>query len=122
MDNLKSQSTQSCDYLKKLDNNEDYVPDSNIGFVFGSNLGNAFGDNPLSKVADEIKTSNIHDPSKAVLWTRSSILLEIHVPVPITCFCIGKAAKKTGEVNKAPTFEEKGKSDTVTKVRVCTLP
>ncbi|KAI3746906.1 hypothetical protein L6452_09348 [Arctium lappa] len=100
MDSLKSQSTGSCDYLKKLDNNEDFVPDSNIGFVFGSNLGNAFGDNPLSKVADEMKTSNIHDPSKVNVMDKIN----------------HSAANKIDEVNKAPAFEEKGKSDTVTKV------
>ncbi|KAI3772670.1 hypothetical protein L6452_03861 [Arctium lappa] len=145
MDNLKSQSTGSCDYLKKCDNNIDSVPDCNIGFVFGSNLGNAFGDNRLSKVANEMKTSNIHDPSKVsgmdkindsvgdscscsnnlfvfgidkrdTSCGRSDTSLNQCKGANLAGFCIGKAAKKTDEVNKAPAFEEKGKSDMVTKV------
>lgn len=146
MDNLKSKGAGSCGYLKKLDNNIDSVPDSNIGFVFGSNLGNAFGDNPLSKVSDEMKTSSIHDPSKVNTMDKindsvgdscscSNNLFVFGIDkrdtscgrsdttslnqcrgVNLAGYCSGKAAKKTDEVNKAPAFEEKGKSDTVTKV------
>ncbi|KAJ9548138.1 hypothetical protein OSB04_020681 [Centaurea solstitialis] len=52
MDNLTSKGAGMRDYLKKVDDKIDSVPDSN-----------AFGDNPISKVSDEMKTSSVHDPS-----------------------------------------------------------
>ncbi|XP_076890050.1 uncharacterized protein LOC143541009 [Bidens hawaiensis] len=64
MNNPKSEGAGACDGLKKQGINIDPVHDGNTSFVFGSRLGNATSDIPQSKAFDELKTSNIHDPTK----------------------------------------------------------
>nr|XP_043622950.1 uncharacterized protein LOC122594578 [Erigeron canadensis] len=118
--NLKSEGVGSCDLLEKQDGNLDSVHDGNYGFVSGSNLGNAFGDTPQSKVSDETKTSNIHDPTKVNITNKINGSDGDLSSQFSNSFVFGsdkrKVAQETHEVNKVPVFEEKGKSDRGTKV------
>ncbi|KAM0072660.1 putative DnaJ domain, tetratricopeptide-like helical domain superfamily [Helianthus debilis subsp. tardiflorus] len=123
MNNLKSEGAGSRDYFKKQDDNKDSVGNGNFSFSFGSYTGNASSDIPQSKVFDELKASNNHDPTKSSNPNNDSFSYFNNLFVSggdkrnISCAKSDATVlnQKPDEVSKASASEEIGKSDTINK-------